>query len=393
MGNCGFSLLELLVAVSILGMMLVMMVSVLGQVQESWRVTRGKVSQFEEARRGLEAVSRRLSQATLNTYWAYDDNELPTSYVRQSELHYVSGGVEEMFGSGVAPGGGRRTGHAVFFQAPFGFAGGHDEFVGYGGLLNVWGYYLEHRSDAHERPGFLGSEVGVAAPRWRWRLMEYRPPAQQNRVYDEALKQKVGVGKNSYFKWFADARPGGVNHMANYRGSGGSGGARTVRVLADNVVALVLLPRRVDDGGGDPESEKLELAPDYEYDTRRWQWQGGGEAGGGDRRSGLTQHVLPPLVDVTLVAIDERSAVRLGQFDGAGGPAGAALELVPAGLFRVARDYDRDLEQLESRLRGDDGVLPVAVDYRVFQTTVKMRASGWSEYYGNGRGGRRGGRR
>ena len=226
----------------------------------------------------------------------------------------------------------------------------------------------------------MDGEAGVAEPRWRWRLMEFRPPAQQNRVYDERLKMKQGVGRTGVMHWFASGEPGGVDHAANY---GRGGGSRTVRVLADNVVAMVLLPRRADDGGGE-EDAGFELAPDYEYDARRWQWQGGGD---GDRRAGLTRHVLPPLVDVTLVVIDEASAVRLDEMAG-----GLANKLLPDGLFGSAKDYEQDLEALERRLLGEDGVLPMALNYRVFETTVKMRASGWSEYYDPAEHRRRGGR-
>ena len=112
------------------------------------------MAEFRQARDGFDAISRRLSQATLNTYWDYDDPNVPTRYIRQSELRFLSGPTEGLAG---ATGGGRRwPTHGLFFQAPLGVSQpGADELTGMTTLLNSWGYFIEFGSDTAFRPDIL----------------------------------------------------------------------------------------------------------------------------------------------------------------------------------------------------------------------------------------------
>jgi uncharacterized protein (TIGR02599 family) len=84
----GFTLVELLVSTALLTGLVLILVSILDQTQKTWRFTRTKVEQFSGARAAFEAMTRRLSQATLNTYWAYDDPAKPTRYIRQSSCGF-----------------------------------------------------------------------------------------------------------------------------------------------------------------------------------------------------------------------------------------------------------------------------------------------------------------
>lgn len=67
--RAGFSILEVLAASAVLALLLVAMISMTDQVQKTYRSTVGKAEQFREARVAFESITRRLSQATLNTYW------------------------------------------------------------------------------------------------------------------------------------------------------------------------------------------------------------------------------------------------------------------------------------------------------------------------------------
>lgn len=382
----GFSLLELLVAVSVLAMLLLMLIQLADVARGTFADVRARSSRFEEARQAFDIVTRRLGQAVLNPYWTYDDPGHPTTYVRQSELHFICGPAGELVGDSAPGGRGRRTGHAVFFQAPFGYVGQGrraDRFSGLETLVNSWGYFVEFRGDALERPPFLDGRPGLRE-RHRFRLVEFRPAAQSNRIFAEDLKSRSDRRPAAYREWFATARQGGVNAGANYREGPAESGRRemTTRVVADNVVALIVSPRvsagdRVA-GGGRPVTF---IAPDFAYDSRRWQWQSGGNPLGGDERARLTMNELPPLVDIVLIAIDEASAERLDTL-GFGGE--RMPPLVPDGLFRRAEQLDDDLRRLEDRLSGVDGVLGLRVDHEVFRTTVQMRASKWSDYRGGG---------
>ena len=102
--SAAFSLVELLVAVTITAMLLLMVVQVLGSTQRAWKNTRSSVGSFRDARQAFETITRRISQATLNSYWGYDNPAAPTTYLRQSELHFVCGPADDDRGRTLARG-------------------------------------------------------------------------------------------------------------------------------------------------------------------------------------------------------------------------------------------------------------------------------------------------
>jgi prepilin-type N-terminal cleavage/methylation domain-containing protein len=69
----GFTLVELLVSTAIIALIMLMLVQVTNNISAAWRGTAEKVDKFQGARDGFEAMTRRISQATLNTYWDYYD--------------------------------------------------------------------------------------------------------------------------------------------------------------------------------------------------------------------------------------------------------------------------------------------------------------------------------
>ncbi|WP_009965576.1 prepilin-type N-terminal cleavage/methylation domain-containing protein [Verrucomicrobium spinosum] len=155
-----FTLIELLVSVAVLTVLLLLLTRVLSDTQTTWARAHARTEEFREARAVFEAISARLSQATLNSYWGYklDAKNSPTRYLRQSELHFVSGPAPVLLGADVPA-----CGHAVFFQAPLGEnleAGGLPSSLGnpdgLKNLLNAWGWYVSYESDLPQRPPFLG---------------------------------------------------------------------------------------------------------------------------------------------------------------------------------------------------------------------------------------------
>ncbi len=327
----GYTLLELLAAVAVLGVILTMLFSTTGMAMLALRRNATTLDTFQQGRAAFSSLTRRLSQATLNNYRDYYDvssqtfkysNLTPgqTEYRYRSELHFVCGRAADLIGEQNAP----HPTDAIFFQAPIGYRSNPD--LPLSGLLNVCGYYVEFGSDTNSSPVVATADLN---PKMRHRLYEVLQPSDQVDIY------RAPIIGNTWLKRFV------TNQLS-----------ATSRVLAENVIALILLPQR--------RTGDAAIAPQYAYDSRAWQK---GRTDLGD----LTQNQLPPLVQVTMVVIDELSANRLAL----AGPDRLA-NLVRPELFRDATRYNADLQQLQEDLKGQ-------CQFRFFQTSVSLMASTWSE--------------
>lgn len=320
--RAGFSILEVMVASAVLALLLVAMLSMTDQVQKTYRSTLGKAEQFREARVAFESITRRLSLATLNTYWDYDNATAPTKYLRQSELRFVSGNASGLL-SGVSPAISTTT-QAVFFQAPFGFSENATAYGGLEAMVNTWGYFIEFGSDAALRPDPVNT-AGVPLE-YRFRLYEMMEPAESLSLYkytgnSTASKSYTGT------EWFTD--PLGLPN-------------RSSRVLAENIVALIFRPL-------DPSNASLTTS--YTYDT--------------SSSAVNIRHQLPPYIEVTMIAIDETSARRLDT--GATPP-----DLGLTSLFQSVASYDADLQTLRDTLDAQK------INYRIFTANVSIQGAKWS---------------
>ncbi|PTY02941.1 hypothetical protein DB346_07985 [Verrucomicrobia bacterium LW23] len=337
--KAGFTLVELMAAAVILTILLGIIFTMVQQTSDLWKNTRSKISTFQNSRAAFEAITRNLSQATLNTYFDYYDaswklrdpsnlsdptdpassNFVPAHYGRRSELQYISGPVATVFPSAPA----YRQGHAVFFQAPLGRVADGTTYGDSATLLNALGYFVEYGNGAalEKRPKFMET---APAERPRYQLIECVQPAEKLRIFDPSLVS------GSSTDWF-------TTPVASLDQS---------RVMAENIVALIIQPRS--------NQADTSLAPQYLYNSRPATYD--------EQRS----HLLPPLVQVTLVAIDEESALRLHQRYGTAVP-----PLMDGGLFTQAASYADDLRTLEGRLQGKDG--GPRLNYRIFSTTVNLR--------------------
>jgi uncharacterized protein (TIGR02599 family) len=353
---CGFSLPELLVSIAILSLLMLFTFQMMEQTQRTWLVAKENTTSYKEARAAFEVMTRRLSQATLNTYWGYDNPEKPKEYEKKSELHFLVTNAKEALGEGPD---GSRPGHAVFFNAPLGFtaestANGTPLYSNMEMLLNSWGYFVEFSSDENDRPSFLNKKNTIKK-RLRYRLMEFRQPSENLSIYSEPLSELKS--KTALYRWFSRGDTG-VNASVNRSSSLGANDVRTVRPVAENIIVLVLAPRLPEFDRNDPDF----IAPNYIYDTREFQW------GKEEERTVLSKHQLPPLMQVTMVAVDELDMARWLTTNGQREP-----DFVSDSLFKSQRSLEQDLETLRKDMDNQK------VRHRVFTTTIRMRESKWTE--------------
>ena len=388
----GFTLVEMMVAISLLMLLMLVTVYILNAVTTIDTRTRAKVDTFREARAGFEVMTRRVSQGMLNTYWDYFDANGKTrdplstvpfvakTYGRQSELHFVSGPTKLGGASALLPAATLLSvTHGLFFQSPQGLTtSAATVSANLPNLLNVSGYFIEYTNDAaaktergySDRPAFLTSGTPLPPPRWRFRLTELNQGSEYFQVYRTTAPRS----NLAPFSWFRTplTRPALTTEPAS------------TRVLAENVVALIVLPHRSPNDPVPPGAQ-TQLAPAYLYDSR------GYVTAPTDPYALLTQNQLPTMVQVTMVVLDERSADRfqssLGASPGTIATATTKLGLTTgtSGLFvkpsskanpTPAEEKDQyltDLQTLEKKL------VELNVTYRIFSTDVSILQAKWSE--------------
>ena len=378
--NAAFTLVELLVSMTILILLMMVLVSMVNQTGSMWHHANAKIEEFREARDGFEAMTRRLSQATLNTYWDYNDPNNPKSYIRQSELRFISGPSLLDSVTPVVP----RPTHSIFFFAPLGFVIPTSttdttaaNYQGLDNLLNMWGYFVEYNDDTATRPAFVTS-----APRKRFRLMELMQPSQSLQLYN---LETQGGGNLKYLKpdWFQSCV------------STGATPPRPVHVLAENIIALILLPKLT------PTDQKKwsytdaslvpagGTTPGYYYSSTGYDVTGSSKLKTTSDVHLNPTNQLPPIVQVTMVAIDEGSANRMTDTDV------QSLKAEISGLFSDPANLLGDLTgsptpasgglSLQDYLSANAGnnqsgnhssLKPI--NFRVFTSDVSIRAAKWS---------------
>jgi uncharacterized protein (TIGR02599 family) len=360
-----FTIIELLVSMSIVMVLLVVLFQMVNQTSQIWKYTTGKAEQFRSARAAFESITRQLSQATLNTYWDYDRVGDTLSYTRQSELRFICGPATDLIEKGFPSSdtGAEAVGQAIFFQAPIGYVDSFkstalSSYEGLDNLLNTWGYFIKKGSDVNSRPPFISASV--VPEKVRYRLMEFMQSSDKMSIYYYTSPPKSLA--NAAWQLMSDLQR--VNAQAKYRNYSGKewfseaihneeDDQPVTHVLADNIIALVFEPRLSEKDmktvpGG------LKLAPKYKYDSTKTE----------DEPSINPKNQLPPIVKVTMVAIDEESAARLA--------ASSDPDLKIDDLFTDADAYDSNLEALKKTLDSKH------LKYRVFSTDVSIRGAKWS---------------
>ena len=351
----GFTLIEVMLATSILALLVVLFATMVSQTSKLWQRTTGKVEQFRGARSAFENMTTRLSQATLNTYWDYDNPTAPTKYERRSELRFISGQAKTALTTQANV---TRLTHCVFFQAPLGYTS-TPKYQNYDNLLCSCGYYLEFGDDSSSRPPFITKDI--APLRYRHRLMEFLPPTEKNNIYTltSGSSQANNYNKKAWYQPLVDAVPA-ANTPANYH------------PIAENIVALIITPRLSQEDEkevkGTTISDESPLAPNYDYDSAPG---AASDSRYSDSRLNPTNQ-LPPILQVTMVAIDEASAIRLNF-----GPTSADIFGVST-RFTKGSDYSKDLLQSSGTGSLEAALIGKSVNYRIFSTNVTIRGAKWS---------------
>jgi len=310
----GFTIVELLVATAVLMLLMALLLSALNSSMTIWTRGASKIQSFQQARAAYEAMTRKISQATLNIYWDYDTNSSgnPTGYKRQSELQFLSGPT-----ANILPGAGNSRTHSVFFVAPLGYA---TTTTNLQSLLNACGYYLDFGPDSPPSP------LTASYAKSRFRLMELWQPTENLGIY----------GAN---------KPSGSPANTWYSTNGAS-------MLAENIIALIIRPRLPQ--REDPTGNAL-VTSGFIYNSF-------------NSNTSNTLHQLPPVVQVTMVAIDERSALR--NENGTSMPDYGVTNF--SQLFTTPADFQQDLKKLE------DGLISKNITYQVFDTLVPLEGAKWS---------------
>jgi uncharacterized protein (TIGR02599 family) len=228
-------------------------------------------------------------------------------------------------------------------------------------LLCGRGYFVQWGNDTSFRPAFLANNTLVPL-RYRYRLMEYSPTAEMNQIYSAKYKP---ITQNSR-QWFQEAVQSNI-----VTGEKSTSRAFT-RPIAENILALVISPQ-IEVPPGATGVTPTSIAPNYIYDSTLV--SNPGATGGSGTNSQGTQHLLPPLIQVTMIALDQVSAETLSS----NAATQQAVSNVLGGLFQQASSLGTDLHQsdgtqgqLEKLLRAQK------LNFRVFTTMIALKQSRWS---------------
>lgn len=227
-------------------------------------------------------------------------------------------------------------------------------------LLCARGYFVEWGTDLAFRPTFLNSAPysTTVPPRSRLRLMEYSPTAEKNRIYADVVRPVVDHSK----QWFQDALTSVVTSEETVASRA------FTRPIAENILALIISPQTETTQATDTPTA---IAPNYYFDSTVV-----GPLANSSRPQG-TQHTLPPLLKVTMVALDERS----GEFFARAENSSLVSKVLggTSALFKNATSYIADLDGTDQQQGAlETLLLQNKLEYRIFTTTIALKESRWS---------------
>lgn len=377
----GFTLVEMLVAMTVLAIMVGLIFTIGSETNKVWTQSNRRIEQFQSARNAFESLTRNLSQASLNTYYDYYDsnsarrnpnnaNFIPSTYGRATDLEFVCGnyaatglgnGGTTQVSSKTAPG---QFTDAVFFAAPLGYTQITDlSSAGEGNvggplppldkLLCATGYYIQY-SQAPSTPTFF-SNTDPNAQYYRYRLMQVLVPTESFPLYGN-LNTATGVLTSGWIS--------GIWGLNSYS-------TGWVHQVASNIVALVISPENPNYQNVNPKPTPFiasYIAPSYNYDTSN------STLSGGIKAPSFAQ--LPPVLRVAMVAIDEQSALKLGN---PATPPNFGLSTLFQNTGSPTTDqFEADLATLQANLSGTNGTSKIQMNCRVFETRIALRESKFS---------------
>jgi uncharacterized protein (TIGR02599 family) len=177
----------------------------------------------------------------------------------------------------------------------------------------------------------------------------------------ESFNVFVTTSENSGSGAVADTASAWINNIQN-TSTGPTQSSTYVAPLADNVIALIVWPRlsSEDDPSG------TVLTADYTYDSQAN--VAPTQNSNGIYIQPLTANQLPPNLQLTMIVIDEASAVRLNS--SATPP--NVIESALKGKFTDVTKYAADLSSVAASLSAGH------ITFQIFDATIPMRESKWS---------------
>ncbi len=375
----GFTLVEVLVASTILLVVVLVLLQMSLGMTKLWQSTSGTVSDYQSARLAFTTINRILARATLRTYIDYIDTtsnspfgivrttsnastftiSSTTPVARASELHFVSGPTTKLLGQTAKAS--LYPGDAIFFQAPLGYTNTAADKV-LNSAMNSVGFYVQYGTPLN-LPTWMNSIFGATTNRFR--LIEAIQPTENMNLYT-----LTSLGTSNALKW--------LPFTAGSTSSTESTTSYTTSVLAENVLLLLVRPRL------DPQNEQAVatmlgktynatiqnslISPDYNYDSRAWEtgYTGPVSRTGTTSLAQLMRNQLPPIVDVVMICTDNSSLARFKN------PATPPTEVqVPATLFVNSAKLDADLATYGQQLTA------AHIRFRTFRSTVNMQSASW----------------
>lgn len=334
----GFTLVELLVAMTITIIMVALMLVIVQSTATTWGRNTQRSKSFASSRAAFESMTRTISQATLNTYQDYynttSSNRLfrasgsltfvPAAYGRRSELHFMTGTnlVTDQVGG------------AVFFTIPFDYDT-NSALPATGGQLNGMGYFVRYTNNP-SLPGFITSASSNPPC---YRLFQFIQPTTALKV----MTNTTSTGTN-WFTTDVNATP-----------------PTNCFPLAQNIVGFAILPKLSDRESTNPGI----LASDFSYNTRM-DWPST------STNQPTNMHQLPPVVRVVMVALDDTSALRIQSATPPNTPPTNALGYDPATIFTNAVGLETSLSNIATSLTAKK------LNYRIFRADIPIRAAKWS---------------
>lgn len=354
-GGAAFTLVELMVAMGAVALLAAVLFALISRFTENVRATRSTAEGFAVAQRAFETLTRRIGQATLNSYWeSHVVSGTLRRYQRVSELRFACGPMQtgknalDDLNTKVPQ---TRPSHGIFFQATTGQTGlaSDPALSGLENLLNTWGYFVEVGPDELKPPGFLPPQA--VAKRIAPRLMELREPTQQLCVYRYT---SGSANKYAGFEWLRTP-------LAD---------RALVRTVAENIAALTILPKlsaqetaRLLPGATEEERDAF-LAPELFYHSAT-------APPPAIEPARNMRHRLPATVEITMVALDAATVARLYRSD----------DYDPLKL----RDAFHDSRTLRAELQLDPAhpeydslerrLIAARANYRLFTATVPIRSA------------------
>jgi uncharacterized protein (TIGR02599 family) len=371
----GFTLVEMLVSLAILSILLLVLAQANSALSLAIKQTTSQEREFQSARDAFEAMTRRISQATLNSY---DDTAAytpltVTGYARASELRFISGpasltatALNNIPGPLFASTNPYHPTHAIFFQAPLGNTGGAPADLMK--ALNTCGYYLEWNTDTTAGLGIVPSIIptGNYTPRYRFRLMEMVEPSSALTIYKDTSGSVAGSpaanGNPTYFSvsWKYNAKDWFQTPFSN--------AATYAHVMAENVVLLCFLPMvspelAQNPPGGAADGTSLDIAPNYIYDS----------APPSSGAPPVSMNQLPPMVFVEMIAVDETSfsTYQARRQNSSASPSDLGIDSSGSGSILTDATYttrQSDIATVTNALEA------AHLKYRIYSTIVPLTA-------------------